>query len=217
MVVALLLIAGCDSDASGVPTNLVNGSPILEPPLELGGVDGPVVMTWVETSQMHEIEFGSEITKCVERAVDDLPSGPIVIRAGVSGESVTFGSRSGHGLYGCDNSEGQREAGRLACGVAFGQLVAGRLRDPRVNVGACKTEDGAPLGFAWVEPTRRASYVTVEQDGYFEVYPTAGGLPIRVTTDEVEIERSSASFRITEHEAAGKLIRRYRLEARVAG
>jgi hypothetical protein len=124
-------------------------------------------MTSVETNHFDEIEPGSAIARCAERAAGVRLLGPIVIRVGVSGESVTFRSRSGH-LYGCDNSEGPREAGRTACGVAFGQRSDGRLEDPRLNVGACTTEDGAPLGFAWVD-RRGARYVAVEQDGYFEV------------------------------------------------
>jgi hypothetical protein len=193
MVVASLLLTGCDGNKPGGPTNLMNGAPAPEPPVGLEAIDGPAVMTSVETNHLDEIEPGSAIARCVERAAGDRLLGPIVIRVGVSGESVTFRSRSGH-LYGCDNSEGPREAGRPACGVAFGQRSDGRLEDPRLNVGACTTEDGAPLGFAWVEPTRGARYVAVEQDGYLEVYATAGGLPVRVTTGDVEIERSSAAL-----------------------
>src|SRR3972149_1232808 len=70
---------------------------------------------------------------------------------------------------------------------------------------------GAPRGSAGVEPDPGTRFVAVEQDGYVEVYETAAGLPIRVTTSDVDIERSSAEFRISEDGSDGHLIRRYRL------
>jgi hypothetical protein len=216
-VLGLLLASGCATDDTGAPTTLMNGSPTFELQVDLDGVEDPAVLTSVVTSGIGEIEVGSTIELCVERAVGDRLSGPIVARVGVSGASVTFRGRSGYGLYGCDDSSGLREEGQNVCGVAFGQLSEGRLRDPRLNVGACTTKDGEPLGFAWVEPVRRARYIAVELDGYVEVYETAGGLPIRVTTNDVDVERSSAEFRVSEHTARGALIRRYRLEASVAG
>jgi hypothetical protein len=217
MVVGSMLLAGCDVNGSGPPTTLMSGSRAAELPVDLEGVGSPAVLTSVTPSGIDEIEAGSAIAMCLERARGDHPSGPIVVRVGVSGESVTFRIGSQPGLYGCDNSEGPREAGRHMCGVAFGQLSEGRLQDPRLDVGACTTKDGAPLGFAWVEPIPSARYVAVEQDGYVEVYETAGGLPVRVTTSDVEIERSSATFSVSEHASDGSLIRRYRLEASVAG
>lgn len=216
-VVGSLLMAGCDGNDSRAPVTLMDGSRAPDLPVVLEGVDSTAVSTSVATRRIGEISADSAVAACVERAGGDRLSGPIVVRVGVSGESVTYRNRSGHGLYGCDNSEGPREAGRQACGVAFGQLTEGRLRDPRLNVGACTTKHGEPLGFAWVEPIRGARYVAVEHDGYAEVYKIEGGLPIRVTTSDVEIERSSATFRVTEHAADGGLIRRYRLEASVAG
>jgi hypothetical protein len=74
------------------------------------------------------------------------------------------------------------------------------------------------MGFAWLEPGSDTHYVTVEQPGYVEVYEVAGNLPVRVvTTTGVDLERSQASFRITEHDANGALLRRYVLRAVVAG
>lgn len=217
LVVSSSVMVGCETNDSGGPMILMNGSRAPELPIALEGVERPTVLASVATTGLGEIEAGSAIALCVRRAQGDRLSGPIVIRVGVSGESVTFRSGSGHGLYGCDNSPGAREAGRRACGVAFGRLSEGQLEDPRLNVGACTTKDGEPLGFAWVEPVSDVRFVAVEQDGYAEVYRTAGGLPVRVTTSDVEIDRSSAVFRITEHARDGALIRRYWLEASVAG
>ena len=217
LVVGSLFAAGCNNNDSSAPATLMNGARAPELAVHLEGVEGPLVTTLVATSRIDAIESGSKIAECVERAGGDRLSGPIVVRVGVSGESATFRNETRHGLHGCDNSPGPREAGRQACGVAFGQLSEGRLRDPRLNVGACTTKDGEPLGFAWVEPVPNARYVAVEQDGFVEVYELAGGLPIRVTTNEVDIERSSAAFTLSEHATNGELIRRHRVEARVAG
>ncbi|MDH4102195.1 MAG: hypothetical protein OEW52_00605 [Thermoleophilia bacterium] len=217
MVVGSLLTIGCDTNDPGAPMTLMNGSRAPELPVDLEGVASPAVSTSVATSSIGEIGAGSAFGACAKRAQGERRSVPVVVRVGVTGESVTFRTESRRGLYGCDNSQGSREEGRRACGVAFGQLSEGRLEDPRLNVGACTTKGGEPLGFAWVQPVPNATFVAVEQDGYVEVYRTAGGLPIRVTTDDVEIDRSGATFRITEHAEDGGLIQQYRVEASVAG
>jgi hypothetical protein len=74
------------------------------------------------------------------------------------------------------------------------------------------------VGFAWVDPSESSRYLVVEQPGYAEVYEVAGDLPIRVTTTRgVRFEGASATFQILEHDAEGRLVRRYTLEAAVAG
>jgi hypothetical protein len=37
------------------------------------------------------------------------------------------------------------------------------------------------------------------------------------TTSDIDVERSYATFQISEHDARGRLLRRYELEAAVAG
>jgi len=216
LVAGAMLMTGCDSDEP-TPTTLMNGSRAPELAVDLEGIESRAVLTVVATSGIGEIDANTIAATCLARADGDRVSGPIVVRTGVDGESVTIRTRSTRGLYGCDNSEGRREEDRPICGVAFGRLSGGRLPDPRLDVGACATKDGAALGFAWVEPNPRTRYVTVERNAYVEVYETAGRLPVRVTTSEVEIEQSSATFRVSEHTSDGSLIRRYRLEASVAG
>jgi hypothetical protein len=216
LVVGAMLMTGCDSNEP-VPTTLMNGSNALDLSVDLEGIESRAVLTSVATSGFDEIGGSSIAATCLRRADDHRVSGPIVVRIGVDGESVTFRTGSTRGLYGCDNSEGRREADRRLCGVAFGQLSESGLRDSRLNIGACTTKDGAALGFAWFEPDPRARYVAVERNAYVEVYETAGQLPVRVTTSNVDVERSSATFRGSEHASDGSLIRRFRLEASVAG
>ncbi len=213
-----MLVAACDGNDDGAPTTLMNGAKAAELPVDLEGVENPAVLTSVTVRRVDEIEGASAVATCLQQDWDDLPYGPIVMRVGVSGESVTFRNRSRRGLYGCDNSQGAREEDRRWCGGAFGQLYGGHLRDPRLDMGACTTREGGLLGFAWIEPGPGAKYVVVQQPGYAEVYEVGGGLPVRVTTtSDVEIERSRATFELSEHDANGRVIRRYRVDARVAG
>ncbi len=103
-------------------------------------------------------------------------------------------------------------------GIAVGRLEHGRLRDPRLDLAGCRNAAADPVAFAWVEPGRATRYVTVSQPGFTEVYRVAAGLPVRITTTSgVDQERSRASFRITEHDGDGRLLRAYTLDARVAG
>lgn len=211
---ALLIVGGCGDD--NLPATLMDGSRVSRLAVELEDVPDNTVSTKVAVTSAAEIARGSSSDDCLRsKARDAHPAGAIVERIGVSSESVTV--RGASGMYGCDNSPGPREADRRWCGGPYGRLYAGHLRDPRLNIG-CTTADGAYMGFAWVEPPPDARYVAVEQPGYVEVYEVAGALPVRVaTTTDVEIEGSRASFRISEHDAQGKLLKRYVLEAVVAG
>ena len=77
--------------------------------------------------------------------------------------------------------------------------------------------DGEPLAFAWVQPRRAAAYVVVAHRGYDEVYPTAGGVPVRIAGGDVDIAASRAAFAVSEHAANGRRLRDYELEAAVSG
>lgn len=74
------------------------------------------------------------------------------------------------------------------------------------------------MGFAWIQPDPRTRYVALAQRGFVEVYEVAGGLPVRVaSTTGVDIERSRATFTVSEHDPQGHLIDTYALDASVAG
>jgi hypothetical protein len=218
LVVGSMLVAACDGNDGGAPTTLMNGAKAAELPVDLEGVESLAVLTSFAVRRVGEIEGTSAVATCLQRHRDDLPYGSIVMRVGVSGESVTFRNRSRRGLYSCDNSQGAREEDRRWCGGAFGQLDGGHLRDPRLDMGECTTRGGGLVGFAWIEPGPGAKYVVVRQQGYAEVYDVGGGLPVRVTTtSDVEIEESRATFDLSEHDANGRAIRAYLVDARVAG
>jgi hypothetical protein len=183
--------------------------------LPLEGVRPPVVLT--STTVVRDELTGERERTCADTWPDRRPSAPAVVRVGTLGESVTFRDASGQFVLGCDNTEGERESGRRWCGGAFGTLHGGRLLDPRLDL-LCVDAEGAPLAFAWVEPAPGTRFVVVDQNGYAEAYEVAGSLPVRVASKErVDLATSSAILEITEHDREGTLLRRYSVDARVAG
>jgi hypothetical protein len=196
----------------------MDGSVAALPPVELEGTNKPRILTLVRVVAPVDVERGSLEASCLRGRRRDLrPQGLIVERIGLTSESVTVTLHGQTGLYACDNSEGPREGNRRWCGSSFGQLYGGRLRDPRLDIG-CMTKRGRQMGFIWIEPDEATRYVAVEQPAYSEVYAVAGGLPVRISTiSGVDVMTSSAVFHVSEHDANGRVIQRYRLEAHVAG
>jgi hypothetical protein len=180
------------------------------------GVEGTAVLTALRL--VHENRrAGTPSASCLrERDWDLFPADRSAERVGVFARSVTFAEASGRSVFGCDQSPGSRSPEKPWCGGAWGRLQDGRLRDPRLDL-VCATLD-VPVAFAWIEPAPETRYVAVEHPGYVEVYEVAAGLPVRVaTTSGIDLERSSARFRVGEHDASGRLVRRYRLDASAAG
>lgn len=215
--VALVLSAGC-SDGESTPNRLMDGSDATAPPVTLEGVEDHVVLTKVRVVSPAARGHETPSASCLERDWDVRPQGPSVERVGVASESVTFAQASKRAVFSCDNSLGQREENRPWCGGAYGRLYGGRLRDPRLSMAGCSTEDGNPIGFIWIDPGPRTKYLVVEQPEYAEVYEAVGRLPVRIaTTSNVFIEGSHATFELSEHGETGQVIRTYSVDARVAG
>jgi hypothetical protein len=215
-LVAFVFVAGCAGDEKDVPSTLIDDSPAREVAVDLEGVDVPALRSSVRVTRLGDVRDGSPEHACLDGPLKGYPpEGPIVRRVGTEHESVTFRSE-GH-VYSCDNSLGPRTEDRRWCGGAAGILYGGRLRDPRLDLG-CVTEDGAQLASAWTQPRPETRYVVVHEPDYAEVYRVATALPVRVATSSgAEIETFSASFAISEHDASGALVRRYRLAAVIAG
>jgi hypothetical protein len=219
VLVAAALLAGCAGGSDGDSgESLLDGSSAGAAPVELDDVDGGTILTSAKAIPIDAIEPDSAAASCLRDEFAELDAGgSAVVRIGVASESVTFEEASRRGLFGCSNSAGPREENRRWCDGAYGQLYSGRLRDPRLGI-LCKTTDGAYVGFAWVQPASNVRYVAVEQPEYTEVYEAAGGLPIRIATvSGVDVETSSATFSVSEHDADGRRIRKYELKASVAG
>lgn len=214
-------LAGCTGEGERPPERLLDGSPARTLPVELEGIDAPAVLTRARLAVPSDLAAASATLSCLrERARALTPAGAAIERVGVSSESVTFriAARASPGaVYACDRGAGSGEPGRRWCGSSYGELTGGRLHDPRLDLG-CHGRQGEPLGFVWVEPAARTRYVAVEQAGYVEVYEPLGGLPVRISSStDVDLAASRATFAVSEHDRSGRLVRRYRLEAVVAG
>ncbi len=197
---------------------MLDGSSGQAPSVELEGIDDTVVLTSAAVLPVASIIPQSAAGTCLRERHSSLEAaGSAVARIGVSSESVTFRQAPGVAIFGCSNTAGEREENRRWCGISSGRLNSGRLDDPRLDI-ICKTTEGTSVGFVWVQPNDDVRYIAVEQPGYTEVYEAAAGLPIRIATvSGVDVEASSATFTISEHDAEGRRIREYELVAFVAG
>jgi hypothetical protein len=200
---------GCNGNAHEVPTTLVDGSLARPPPVVLEGVDGPTLRTKVRRTTTGAATEGSRAASCLS-ALAHRQAGSVVERIGASGASVTLLAARRRIAHACDATA------NTWCGRAFGRFEAGRLRDPRLSL-TCRDSAGEPVGFAWLQPDPAATFVVVHSPGYAEVYRTARGVPVRVTTLEADLATSRATFRISEHGSDGRRLRAYELDAQVAG
>jgi hypothetical protein len=204
--------AAC-SGGAGRPTRLTDGTSTGPPPVPLEGVSSAQIVTTAAVVELARLADPS-VAACLALMRAHVPSAPVILRATVYGRSVTFRTASGRSLVGCDGVA----SGRSWCGRALGRLHAGRLADPRLDLAGCTTRRGDPVAFAWIEPARGTRYVALRQSGFAEVYAVLGALPVRVAaTTGIDPTTSGASFDISEHDAAGRALRSYTIDARVAG
>lgn len=210
---ALALVVGCTKDSASAPSTLIDGSSVRPSQVAFEGVRGPFVATRVRIAPAGSQDGGSTRASCAPGAAQN---GPVVERTGVSGKGVTFFEPGHRGVHACDATDVTRSRAERWCAHAFGRLSGARLRDPRLTI-TCRDADGEPVGFAWVQPGGSAAYVVVQQPGYAEVYAASGATPVRVTTTEVDVASSRATFAISEHARNGRRLRSYDLEAQVAG
>lgn len=207
VVVSCVVSTTACGDDSGPPERLLDGSRVEAPKVGLEGVDAPPIATKVDVIR------SDVAASCLGPVGSDAANAPAVSRIGVSGRSVTVRAASGRALHACDASTSQGSW----CGRAYGRLQEGRLTDPRLDL-TCLTGDGEPVAFVWIEPAERTRYVAVRQRGFVEVYEVAADLPVRVATrTEVAADESAASLDVSEHDLRGAVLRKYRVEARVAG
>jgi hypothetical protein len=211
-VVVAAAVACSGEDRSG-PSVLVDGTRARPPPVALGGVDGPAVLSRARVLRQGSLSPTSPVGRCISAAADP---GSVVEHVGVRGASITFSDSGGGELRGCDATRVREAGGTSWCGHAFARLRARRLRDPRLSL-TCREADGDPVGFVWIQPSPGSAYVVVTRAGYHEVYPVVGGLPVRVTTDDVDLAAASATLLAGEHARDGRRLRSYELEARVSG
>lgn len=217
VVAVLVLATSACGNGKAVPGALADGSPAHRSDLRFEGVDGPVLVTESRRLGVAAARAAPRVASCLRASWSTAPASPFVHRVGASGESVTFAGGSSRTLQACD---GAGSAGTAAawCGQAFGRLSGGRLRDPRLDLGGCRTSDGDPIAFVWIDPGPGARYVVVRRAGFSEAYETRAGLPVRVaTTENVDLARSSAIVLTSEHAADGRRLRTREVKALVSG
>lgn len=203
------LVSGCDHDVR--PKRLLYG----EPAAEFRPVEGSVI------SQVRVLDariLGKRFTRCtMQSGHGDFPPQTVVVeRIGVFSESLTFADARRMTLYACDGgSDVAQERRPPWCGGSVGLLHGGRLLDPRLDV-LCRTHDGEPLAYAWIEPAAGAHWIGIDQGSYSELYEVAANLPVRVATDN-NIHGSRAQFDVTQYDVHGRELIRARLETAVAG
>ncbi len=197
--VSIVALVAC-SERAAPPTQLVDGSRAAPSHVAFENVDAPVLATVAR-----------------RRSVDarcDLEVGPdavVVERVGVSGASVTAWSPRERIVRACD-----RTTAGSPCGHAFTRLRPAGQLDPRLSL-TCTDSDGARVGFAWIAPGARTTYVVVAHAQHAEAYRVLAGAPVRITTHDVDLATSSARFDVSEHAADGRRLDSYFLVARVAG
>ena len=202
LAVAAAVLAGvttsaCDGSRA-VPDRLADGTPALPSKVAFEDIDVPVIATAVRALQ------AALPAACADRsrAID---------RIGVTGASRTSLSRNRRALRACDWT-----ARSAWCGSAYAQLRGMKPRDPRLTI-TCRGDDGEQLGFLWITPGADTSYIVVTAQGYAEAYRVVRDVPVRVTTEEVDLETSSAMVETSEHARDGRLLRIRRIEAQVSG
>ena len=219
--VGLVALAACAQvscfGGGGPPSRLADGSPVRAPSVTLDGTSSRQVATEAAALDLHDAATGA-VARCFAATGEHVPRAPIVRRVGVDGASVTYRTASGRNLVACDGTAVSSEHDRTWCGVALARVRDERLLDPRLDLASCTTPSGDSVAFAWVEPGPRTRYVAVRRHGFVEVYQLIAGLPVRLAaTSGIDLDTSSASFDVSEHDATGQLLRSYTLRTRVAG
>lgn len=216
VALAAVVQVGC-LGGEGPPSELVDGSAARPPSVTLEGVSSRQVETKAAALVVRAASTGP-VSRCLATTREHDPRSPIVRRVGVEGTSVTYRTVSGRDLVACDGTDLGSAHDQMWCGIALGRMRGERLLDPRLDIASCTTQSDVPVAFAWVEPGPRTRYVAVDHEGFVEVYRVVAGLPVRVaTTSGIDLETSSVSFAVSEHDADGRSLRAYTLRTRVAG
>jgi hypothetical protein len=218
-IVALLLtLAGCGerSRTPHTPPALVDGLLSQPAPRELEQLGQTAVLTRVRT--LTATTLSRRDRSCVRaEAGGALRATEVAVeRVDALGSSLTFRLRGERFVHGC-TSGGAGQAPRSDwCGHMEGKLRHGRLTDPRLDI-LCRTHRGEPVGSVWIDPVRGARWVVVRDTSRVQIYPTAGSLPVRVTTTTVDLQTATAVFRVEQYDGSGARIAEATIRAAVAG
>ena len=161
-------------------------------------------------------QLGRTLRDCRGGGVRDWTPRTIVVdRRSGTRRSLGFRSADGRFVASCD-AIGVRIEGRRWCAPSTGRLFGGRLRDPRLTL--CQGRGTKPVAFIWVTPRPDARWIGVRRGSRIELYPVAGSLPVRVSSDRnVRVSGSRATFFVRQYDRGGRVLVRETIAARVAG
>lgn len=214
LAAAALLAAVASGEQRQWRPRLEDGSPVPALPAALARLPGRLVLTRVSVEPARRLR--RELDSCA-RGEPIADRAPVVHRVGLIGESLTVRESDGGPLIACDDTRGPRFPPRRWCAGAARQLRGAHALDPRLTV-LCRTRDGRPVGFLWIDPLPAARWIAVHTARYDEVYPVAAGLPVRVATTEGFVQRPEAiDVQITEYDRRARVLGRQTVEAQVAG
>lgn len=211
-----LLLAGCGKARTPHP-HLVDGSDAGRPPPAIRTSIGAAVRTRVRFVSLRQPP--ARWRGCLRSFAPELGRASRTIaveRTGVLGQSLSVFAPEQSFALACDRTGAPGEDERTWCGSAFGELEGISLRDPRLDI-LCRAGDGSDVAFAWINPRAGARWLLVQSGRRREVYDVVAGRPVRVTTTDVRIVSSSASFDVTQYDRRGKELGRTVLETSVAG
>jgi hypothetical protein len=210
-----LALVGCRDEVSP-PERLVDGSPATAPAVVLQGIESPQIVTRLRVLGSRRARRDPAAASCARTLGGAFSRSPVVGRVGVDGSSLTLVGASGRALLACDSTSTAPSREANVCGHSYGRLENGRLSDPRLDL-LCPDRAGDTVAFAWVEPMRRTRFVAVRHSGYAEVFRVAARLPVRVTSRDVDLDHSTATFDVSEHDGGGRSLRHYTLQPSVSG
>jgi hypothetical protein len=209
LALVIVSAAGACSGGGGRPARLLDGRPAAELKMVHDSV--------VTAARVLEL---ADVDDCLFPGDRDTVASDtqVVERVGVEGRSLTFRNRNGDGVYACDGgSDAAGERPPPWCAAAFGELVHGRVLDPRLDV-LCRDRARRPLAYAFVDPAPGVRWIGVQQDGYVELYEVLAGLPVRISSVRgVDTPAARATFEVTQYDAVGRELVSGPLEAAVAG
>jgi hypothetical protein len=194
------LAVSCDAEPQPA-RRLVDGTPARLSSVVFEGVHTPVVATTRRVQRDARLECGVESGAGLAG----------VHRVGLVGRSLTVVASREQTVRACDRT-GTAEW----CGAAFARSRDGVELDAGLSI-TCRGDDGAAIGFSWVDPGEDAAYVVVAERGVAEAYEVVPGEVVRVTTTRVDVDSSSARIEVSEHTRRGRLLRSYAVEPQVAG
>jgi len=213
----VVVAAGCGGNDDGAAPSDGGSSPPLPPALE--ELDN-AVLTRVRVLSASEVD-GVKLRMCERRLSVQLDGAAAVVeRTSPQGSTWTFLEPGGQRLDGCNQipnprPDSDRPPGDPWCSAVVGRLEGDQLTDPRLSL--CESKEGNVTGSAWIEPEAGVEWIVVREGEERVIYRVAGQLAIRVMTNAVDVQTSSATIPVDYYDSDGRFLRSSTLHPAVAG